>query len=169
MTPVFWNQIITAGVGPIIVISACGLLSSAFFTRITNVISRMRVLQRERLAEQALIDRETEPHRIAQRLEMLQILSTQTDSLIYRIRMLRTLFSLLWTIACMVFCSMCLGLSTIQSAKWLSVPATLFFIAGLTLLLLAIAFAMLDLRVAIDPVVTEARWVTNRVRIADRA
>lgn len=164
------NQIISAGIGPIIVISACGLLSSAFFTRITNVISRLRVMQRERLAEQTLIDRETDPIVRSKREDMLQILSEQTESLIYRIRLIRrTLFSLLSTIACMVLCSLCLGLSAIPAAGWLTVPAVVFFIAGLTILLCAIGFAMADLRIAIDPVVTEARWVTKRVRIADKA
>ena len=164
------NQIISAGVGPIIVISACGLLLLAFFNRITNVIMRLRVMQRERLAEQNQLDRETDQPARYRREEMLHILSVQTDSLIHRIRLIqRTLFGLLVTIACMVLCSLFLGLSVVPHLQWLTIFAVIFFIAGLGSLLVAVGFAMVDLQMSIDPIVTEAHWVTKRVRIEDHA
>lgn len=157
-----------AGVGPVIVISACGLLCSTFYNRITNVIVRLRAFQRERLTEQAAMERETDPAAKARRRELLEIFQTQTDSLVRRIRLIRgTLFCLLFTIAAMVLCSLALGLSVmLPGLLWL---AAAFFIVGLSLLLGAIGFAVLDLRVAIDPVVLETAFVTKRVRGADQA
>ena len=43
------TQIIQAGVSPIIVISACGLLSLAFYNRLTAVVARLRSFHREQL------------------------------------------------------------------------------------------------------------------------
>ena len=162
------SRVVVAGVGPIIVISACGLLCSTFYNRITNVIVRLRAFQRERLAEQSLMERESDPAARARRRELLDIFQAQTDSLVRRIRLIRwTLFCLLFTIASMVLCSLALGLSVIRPG--LIGIAVAFFILGLTLLLAAIAFAVLDLRVAIDPVVLETAYVTKRVRGADQA
>src|SRR5437763_8870679 len=94
------SKVVSAGVGPIIVISACGLLCSTFYNRIANVITRLRAFQRERLAEQALLDRETDDAARARRHELLAVLSAQTDSLMRRVRLLRrVLFCLLCTIA----------------------------------------------------------------------
>ena len=162
------NKVVTAGVGPIIVISACGLLCSTFYNRITNVIVRLRAIQRERLAEEGYLVRETEPAARARRNELLGVLGTQTDSLVRRIRIIRaTLFCLLSTIIAMVLCSLLLGLSMINDAL---VPWSVgFFILGLTTLILAMAFAMMDLLVAIQPVVMESEYVTRRIRGADKA
>src|SRR2546430_112846 len=105
------SKVIAAGVGPIIVISASALLSSAFYNRMTNVITRLRAFQRERLAEQLACDRETDESLRARRIEMIAILGQQTESLMRRVRLIRrTLFCLLLTICSLVICSMCLGL-----------------------------------------------------------
>src|SRR3954471_7414505 len=83
------SKVISAGVGPIIVISACGLLCSTFYNRMTNVITRLRAFQRERLAEQALLDRETDDVMRSKRQELLAILSQQTDTLVRRVHYVR--------------------------------------------------------------------------------
>src|SRR5437763_16038474 len=106
------SKVVSAGVGPIIVISACGLLCSTFYNRMTNVITRLRAFQRERLAEQANLDRETDPAMRLKRQELLGVLSSQSESLVRRVRYIRrTLFCLLLTISSLIFCSLALGLS----------------------------------------------------------
>ena len=162
------NKVVTAGVGPIIVISACGLLCSTFYNRITNVIVRLRAIQRERLSEESYLLRETEEPARLRRSELLAVLGTQTDSLVRRIKILRSvLFCLLCTIVTMVLCSLLLGLSMINPGLigW----SVAFFILGLTLLIMAMAFALMDLMVAIQPVVMESEYVTRRIRGADKA
>jgi len=162
------SKIVSAGVGPIIVISACGLLCSTFYNRMTNVITRLRAFQRERLAEQALVDRETDAAICAKRQELLSVLSTQTDSLVRRVHLIRrTLFCLLLTISSLIVCSLSLGLSVLWPA--LIYLAIVMFILGLALLLAGLGFAMIDLKLSLDPVVLETTFVTGRVRRADRA
>ena len=161
------SKVVSAGVGPIIVISACGLLCNVFYNRITNVISRLRAFQRERLAEQNLLDRETDETVRQRRSELLSMLSEQTERLLYRVRLLRgTLFCLLLTIASLVICSLSLGLSVFVPALIYLAVAT--FILGLGLLLCALVFAMLDLRLSLDPVRLETSFVQRRTRRADR-
>src|SRR5690606_17379431 len=52
-----WSKIISTGVGPIIVISACGLLCLAFYNRLAAVVTRMRAFHRERLHAHDAMDR----------------------------------------------------------------------------------------------------------------
>ena len=168
MTTPDLSKVVSAGVGPIIVISACGLLCNVFYNRIANVISRLRAFQRERLAEQNLLDRETDESMRQRRIELLSLLSEQTDRLLYRVRLLRrTLFCLLLTIASLVLCSLSLGLSVFMAALIYVAIAT--FVLGLGLLLCALVFAMLDLRLSLDPVRLETSFVQRRTRRIDRA
>ena len=161
------SKIVSAGVGPIIVISACGLLCSTFYNRMTNVITRLRAFQRERLAEQYLLDQEKDDDRRARRQELLAILSSQTDLLVRRVKLVRrTLYCLLYTIASLIVCSLSLGLAVLWPP--LIYGAIAMFIIGLAILLAGLGFAMLDLRLSLDPVVLETTFVHGRTRRIDR-
>ena len=63
-------------------------------------------------------------------MELLALLETQTDKLVYRVRLIRrTLFCLLMTIASLVLCSLALGLSVVYSPALYGAVA--FFVIGL--------------------------------------
>lgn len=157
------TKIISAAVGPVVIMSACGLLCSTFYTRITNVIMRLRVFQRERLAEQTALAKETDPAGRQRRRDMMDVLSTQTDMMIHRVRLIRTtLFCLLSTILCLATSSLSLGLSVLWPPALYAAVA--LFILGILLLMTGIFFALLDLRLAMRPVVLEADYVTKRLQ-----
>ena len=160
-----WSKVISAGVGPIIVISACGLLCLAFYNRLAAVVTRLRSFDRERLHEQEALARQSAsatPDEVAlvRHRELLGMLETQTRHVIRRARMIRkTLGCLLLTIACLAICSLCLGLSTIVS--WLIYPAAGLFVIGLLLLVVGVIFAMIEMKFALDPVELENRFVRD--------
>src|SRR5436190_11594904 len=52
-----WTKVISAGVGPIIVISACGLLCLAFYNRLAAVVTRLRAFHREQFQVQETLAR----------------------------------------------------------------------------------------------------------------
>jgi hypothetical protein len=144
------STIVSAGVGPIIVISACGLLCLAFYNRLSAVVSRVRAFQREIL-------RETEG---LKRAELLAMLHDQTSHSLRRARLIRlTLFCLLTTIACLAVCSLCLGLTVY--CQTLLVPAAVCFVAGLASLLVGILVAMVELKASLDPVELESRFMAQ--------
>jgi len=57
-----WAQIIPSSVVPVVIISACGLLCLAFYNRLAYIVTRLRSLQRERLAEYKEIFRLEKSH-----------------------------------------------------------------------------------------------------------
>jgi hypothetical protein len=166
-----WSRIISAGVGPIIVISACGLLCLAFYNRLAAVVTRLRAFHRERLHEQEALARERakpEPGNVAlvRRQEVLGMLQVQTDHVKSRARLIRlTLAFLLLTIICLAFCSLAVGLSVVWPlAIYAAVP---LFVLGLLLLVIGVVFAMIEMKYALDPIELESRFVTEMMQQFD--
>ena len=158
-----WSRIISAGVGPIIVISACGLLCLAFYNRLAAVVTRLRGFHRERLSAQEALERAraaSDDAAIVRHQEMLGMLEIQTDHVTRRARMIRsTLTCLLLTVACLAVCSLALG----SSILWppLICVAAILFIAGLLLLITGVGFALVEIRYALDPIELESRFVRD--------
>src|SRR3954447_3993130 len=158
-----WSKIISTGVGPIIVISACGLLCLAFYNRLAAVVTRLRSFHRERLHEQEALDREmasSSPDEVSlvRHRELLGMLDVQTRHVIRRAHWIRrTLGCLLLTIAFLATCSLCVGLSALVSA--LIYPAVGLFVIGLVLLVVGVIFAMIERKFALDRVELESRFV----------
>src|SRR3954468_10740943 len=160
-----WSKIISTGVGPIIVISACGLLCLAFYNRLAAVVTRLGSFHREQLHEQDALDREqalATPSDVAlvRHQELLGMLDVQARHVIRRAHWIRrTLLCLLLTIACLAACALCLGLSSIAPA--LTYVAVGLFIVGLVLLIVGVIFACVELKFALDPVELESRFIRD--------
>jgi hypothetical protein len=166
------SKIISAGAGPIIVISACGLLCLAFYNRLTAVVNRLRSFHRERLKEQESLSRarasaQPDPVTVIMHQEILESLQVQTDHVIARARLIRRALScLLLTIACLAICSLSVGLSVVwASLMFVAVP---FFVAGLLFLVLGVIFAMMEMYRALDPIELESRFVSEMGETIDR-
>src|SRR3954454_19047521 len=121
-----WTRIISAGVGPIIVISACGLLCLAFYNRLAAVVTRLRAFHREQLHEQEALARSRQnggqneaqddggAADLIRHQEVLGMLSVQIEHVTRRARLIRyTLACLLLTIACLAACSLAVGLTIV--------------------------------------------------------
>jgi hypothetical protein len=142
---------------PVVIISACGLLSLAFYGRLAAVVSRLRGFQREILKEQE------KPRRPggwgqARRLELLR---KQTEEVRQRARRIRLGLIFLTAVAVLIVCSLTLMLSGFA-------PVAAFFAAGLFGLGLlsvlgGIIAAMLELRGALHPVELETQFVSDAV------
>jgi len=168
-----WSHIITAGVGPIIVISACGLLCLAFYNRLAAVVTRLRSFHRERLAEQEALRQARQNNPAAdevsavRHVELLGMLEVQTQRVTRRAHLIRsTLTCLLLTIVCLAACSLAQGLSVFLPV--LIYVAGILFILGLVLLITGVSFAILEMRSALDPIELESRFVQEIVEQYDR-
>jgi hypothetical protein len=161
------SKIISAGTGPIIVISACGLLCLAFYNRLSGLVSRLRIFHRERMKEQEEFanqraDAQPDPVKTRMHYEMLETLQVQSAYMISRAHLIRWALScFLLTIACLSICSLVLGLSVLWPR--LIVAAVILFITGMTLLVIGVIFAMKELYRALQPVELESRFVTEIV------
>jgi len=153
-----WPSIISMSVVPVVIISACGLLSLAFYGRLAAVVSRLRAFQREMLKEQEKLARAGG----ADQSGLIEVLRTQTHQVTRRARLIRlALLFFLTTVALLIVCSLTLAASwfTPQAAVLVAV----FFVLGLLSMLGGIIAAMLELRGALQPVELETRFVSSAI------
>jgi hypothetical protein len=153
-----WTSIISLSVLPVVIISACGLLSLAFYGRLAAVVSRLRGFQREILVEQEKRERTGS----LDQARLLELLRTQTEQVKRRARLIRrALMFFLTAVGLLIICSLSLAFTWYARAGALF--AAIFFVLGLLSMLGGIIAALLELRGALEPVELEARFVSRAV------
>ena len=163
MNAQLWPQVVSASIAPVVVISACGLMSLAFYNRLASIVSRVRGFQRERLHAQEEIHRllrqnSSDVDSLGWRRRFLDNLAEQTDRTIRRARLVRmALLCLLGTIGLLVLSSLFNGVTVVwPSAQF---GAALLYLSGMVLMLVGIVFAIAELLAALDVVESETELV----------
>lgn len=153
-----WTNIISMSVLPVVIISACGLLSLAFYGRLAAVVARLRGFQREMLEAQDKLEKTG----ALEEARLLEVLRTQTEQVKKRARLIRlALLFFLTAVGLLIICSLALAFSWLLSAA--TFVAGVFFVLGLCSMLGGIVAAMMELRGALQPVELEARFVSRAV------
>ena len=153
-----WTAIISLAVLPVVIISACGLLSLAFYGRLAAVVARLRGFQREILVEQEKLERTG----AVENARLLELLRTQTEQVKRRARLIRlALMFFLGAVALLIICSLTLAFT--WYAREAALVAAVFFVFGLVSMLCGIIAALMELRGALEPVELEARFVSRTV------
>ncbi|HEY8666343.1 MAG TPA: DUF2721 domain-containing protein [Tepidisphaeraceae bacterium] len=159
-----WSKVIAASVVPVVLISASALLCLAFYNRLASIVSRLRGFQRERIHEQRWLAHppagENTEHDIAVHRELLKLLDEQTVGVTRRARLIRaTLMCLLCTIATLIVCSLCTGMSVVWAPAGYLALALFFLAVGI--LMLGVFYAIKELGGALDPVELEGRAIAR--------
>jgi len=153
-----WTSIISLSVLPVVIISACGLLSLAFYGRLAAVVSRLRGFQREILVEQEKFERTGS----VGEARLLDMLRRQTEQVKRRARLIRSaLMFFLSAVGLLILCSLALAFTWYARAATLF--AAVFFVLGLCSMQGGIIAALTELRGALEPVELETRFVSRTV------
>ena len=162
MPPIDLTKIVSASVVPVVIISACGLLSLAFYNRMAAIVSRLRGFQRERMHQQEALQKLGDQKDAAAQKHwlVLELLELQTTHVIRRAKLIRlTLLFLLLTIGMLIGCSLALGLSVLlPTTIYVAIP---LFVCGLLSMLAATITAAMELKRALEPVELESRFITD--------
>jgi hypothetical protein len=143
-------------VAPVVMISANGLLCLAFYNRLSALANRSRAMNKERFDLAIRLgtlaaDRPTEAAGLRQRVEILDELGHQ---LLARAGWVRaTLVCLLLSVLCMLGCSLSLGLVPLAPA--MARAALVLFVGGTLVMMLGVATAIHELRLALHPLTFE--------------
>jgi hypothetical protein len=153
-----WPSVISVSVVPVVIISACGLPSLAFYGRLAALVSRLRLFQREMLWEQQKWAKEGP----GDHQQLLEVLRTQTLQVTERARLIRrALFFFLVAVPLLIVCR----LTPVTS--WVFPAATLFaavlFVLGLLSMLGGVISALVELRESLEQVKLERRFVFHAV------
>lgn len=153
-----WPGVTSVSVVPVVIISACGLLSLAFYGRLAALVSRLRSFQREMLREQEEWAKESP----GDHQQLLEVSRTQTLQVTERARLIRrALLFFLAAVAVLIVCSLTLV------ASWFFPPAAflaaVFFVVGLLSMLGGVISASMELRESLEQVELEGRFVFHAV------
>src|SRR5579871_6176659 len=149
-----WARVLTASVGPVVIISACSLLCLAFYNRLAAIIARLRAVQRERLEVQdrlnSMSDGEIGRSQGLRHTTILESLAEQTAEITRRARLVRaTLLCLLCAILVLVASSLLNGLTIVWPGG--AYASALMFVTGMLLLFGGVACAIREMLAALDP------------------
>jgi hypothetical protein len=171
-----WSKIVPASVVPVVGLSACGLLTLAFYNRMVAIVARLRGFQRERLAHievlgQFKLDENVRkggdapenaalPDAYLHHRRLIAMLDEQTKEVLARAKLIRrTLQFLLFTMAALTLCSLSMGVSVLCPPAVFF--ATALFFLGMGLLATAIVFALTEVGRALRPVELESSFVEH--------
>jgi len=161
-----WAKAVTTAVVPVVMISACSLMSLAFYNRLAAMVTRLRVFQRECLENQEDLHRtgSDASHELANKHKkaIIGMLQTQTSGVLHRAKLLQTTLTFLLTaIALLILSSLSLGFSAFSSG--LIIPAAILFFIGCLSVFTAVCFAIAEIRAALDPIQLESQFVQEMV------
>ena len=97
------------------------------------------------------------------------MLEVQRRRVLKRARWIRrTIAALLVTIGCLAACSLAVGLGALWPSTTLSAVAAVLCAGGLLMMILAVAFALVEIAGALDPVELESRFITDMADAFER-
>lgn len=150
-------EIIQTLLAPVVVISANGLFCLAFYNRLSSVVNRSRMLNKERfdlasqLADKTSGSQSEAADHHQRRLAALDELGHRLYRRAHRIRM--AIACLLTSVLFMLGCSLALGLAILSNELiWIALA---LFIAGLLVMMTGIVMALLELRIALETLLYE--------------
>jgi hypothetical protein len=165
--------IATAAV-PVVMISACSLLSLAFYNRIAAIVSRLRSLQRECIEHQEklyLHRHSTDPDEMLSRRteQLIAMQRLQTRGVLGRARYLQVALScLLGGIAIFVICCLTLELYAFEGAnETIGVISAALFLVACLVVFTGVCYALAEMRCALEPIMQESALVEDMVRQFD--
>ena len=168
MLPEDIYQFISASVIPVVIISACALMSLAFYNRLASIVSRLRNFSRELLREQDKYARQlhkpdSDPQMIRRRLQLIEMIETQSVRVSRRAKLIQwTLLCMLGTIGSLTACSLMLGVSVFWvQAIYAAIP---FFIFGMLAMLAGVALAAFEMKAALETTEMESQFVRQFTR-----
>lgn len=149
---------------PVAMISANGLLCLALYNRLTAVITRLRMFDKERFDVHATLlnDRTERPHSTASNPMLVRLtdLDEQCRLIARRARWLRdALLMLLIGVIGMLSSSLAIGLSQLWPS--LSSVGLVIFVTGILCMIVGILFAVRELAISLDPLQVECTTLTD--------
>ena len=155
-------EIIHNLVSPVVMVSANGLLCLVFYNRLSAVVNRHRMINKERvdllthLASFSGAEKQFQ-HAVhmRRRMDVLDRLGTQLLNRAQWVR--RVLYCLLLSVLCMLACSLMLGLVA-MNGHFASIALGLF-VAGALAMMAGGAMAMWELHLTLEPLMFETECI----------
>ena len=147
-------HLLSASVTPVVLISACGLVTLALYNRLSAILSRIRAFHQQKIGLlNRPIQRDAEKHDL-----LLDMLDSQIKDVTRKAKLIqKALFSMLASISAFLLCSVFAGATVFN--VWFGIAALATALLGICLFLAGIGLAMRELSLSLAPLAEENAYL----------
>lgn len=144
------TQLLSTSFTPIVLISACGLITPSLYSRLGELLSRIRLVHHQKIE----LLKNLHEHEFDEQQMLMDMLDSQSEQITDKARMVKNgLNSLLTAIAAFLFCSVLTGAEELND--WIATAALGMWILGVLLFIVGLSWAMWELSLSLEPLEAE--------------
>lgn len=150
------QQLISVSVTPVVLISACGLITLALYNRLGAILARIRVFHQQKI--DLLTNRQQRS--TDDRQLLLCLIDSQISKVTAKAKLIqRGLFFSLSAVLAFLFCSMLAAISVLHES--IGFVALAIHMVGLTLFASGIGWALRELSLSLSPLEEESSYLAS--------
>ena len=144
------TQLLSSSFTPIVLISACGLITPSLYSRLGDILSRIRLIHHQKIE----LLKNLNEHDFEEQQMLLDMLDSQSEQITDKARMIKkSLNCLLSAIAAFLFCSVFAGAEELSA--WVGLAALVSGSVGVLLFLVGLGWAKRELAMSLEPLEAE--------------
>lgn len=148
------SRLLAASVAPVVLISACGLITLALYNRLGSIHARLRTFHRQKIELLTACERREQDESYA----LLAELDSQIAQVTEKARAIRRgLYCLLSAVVAFLSCSVFAAAAVVYEP--FNAPALAAYFVGLVLFIAGIGWAMRELKLSIAPLNEESIYL----------
>ena len=171
------SHLFSVSVTPVMLISACGLVTLALYNRLGTILARIRAFHQQKIE----LLKALHEYEVVEQQMLLDMLDSQIMGITVKARVIQKgLYCLLAAIAAFLLCSLFAGVTELH--EWVGLVALAMFFLGLSLFLVGLGWAMWELKLSLSPLEEESTYLKtlaalyrakshggNRLKVAESA
>lgn len=148
------THILSTSVAPVVLISACGLVTLALYSRLAAILTRIRAFHQQKIE---LLDNLNE-HDFDGQHSLIDLLDSQINEVTVKAKVIqKSLFCMLAAMSAFLLCSVFAGATLVN--VWFGTIALGTGLVGITLFLSGIGLAMRELSLSLIPLEEENAYL----------
>ena len=148
------SHLLSMSVTPVVLISACGLVTLALYSRLGVILSRIRAFHQQKIE----LLTNFHQHEVIEQEMLLNLLNSQIVGVTVKARVIQKgLYCMLAAIAAFLLCSLFSGATVLH--EWIGMVALGTDILGIALFLVGLGWAMRELTLSLIPLEEESAYL----------
>jgi hypothetical protein len=144
------SHLLSVSVNPVVLISACGLVTLALYNRLGSILARIRAFHQQKLD----LLNNLHKHESVEQVMLLDMLDSQIECVTEKASMIQKgLYCLLMSITAFLICSLLVGAIVLH--EWIGIAALGMGFLGESLFLVGVGWAMREMRLSLTPLEEE--------------
>lgn len=144
------SHLLSVSITPVVLISACGLLTQSLYNHLGIILTRIRSFHKQKIE---LLEN-LHKHEAVEQQMLLEMLDSQIVQVTVKARVIQKgLYCLLAAISSFLLCSLFAGIALIH--EWVGSLALAMGVVGMTLFLVGLGWAMRELTLSLAPLEKE--------------